>query len=162
MKKLIYLLIVFSQFGCRYFNTSPVDGVLIKHVKEEPSLDDVIGEWEVDNISYNLVKNNGYEEAEIRLVFNKDGTFEAFNYPSFMNVFKKIEERKLYNLKGKWNLIEDQKNENWKLNIVFDSNDLYERVYSDTYDLFLKKGKLIIWFFIGDPDSGEYFLFEKK
>ena len=44
----------------------------------------------------------------------------------------------------------------------FDKSNLYQNGMLTSYDLYLQNDGIIIWNFIGDPDSGERFLYEKK
>ena len=44
----------------------------------------------------------------------------------------------------------------------FNKSNLYESGLSISYDLYLQDDGIIIWNFIGDPDSGERFLYKKK
>lgn len=162
MKRFLFIIPILILSGCRYFNVSPVDGITYKNLSEKPDIDQIAGVWEVDKFSYDLARVNGYDNIKIELKINKDNTFEAQNFPDFITVFKEEKEHKLYNLKGKWKIEKDYKGELWILNLRFEDSELYKGRISISYDLYLKDDKLIIWSFIGDPDSGERFLFEKK
>lgn len=162
MKKIIFLLIVLSFSSCRYFNVSPVNGITTKDLSDEPSSKDFIGTWEVDKFSYDLIRENGYDFKKVKLNIKNDGSFEAINFPDFIDVFSKNISKKYVNTKGNWKIEKDFKGEKWVLQLDFEKSDLYEDGLSISYDLYLQEDKLILWTFIGDPDSGERFLFQKE
>ena len=121
----------------------------------------MVGIWEVDKFSYELNEENGFERKKIELDLNENGTFEITNLPSYINVFDQTDE-KFVNTSGKWKIGKDFKGEKWVLNMRFDKSNLYENGMSTSYDLYLQDDGIIIWYFIGDPDSGERFLYRKK
>jgi len=156
MKRLFSLIIILSFSSCRYFNVSPVNGITTKNLSEKPLSKDIVGIWEVDKYSYELIQENGYEPKKVILKIKSDGNFEAINFPDFMDVFSGKISKKYINVKGKWSLTKDFEEEKWVLLMDFENNQVTD------FDLFLEENKLIIWTFIGDPDSGNKFLFRKK
>jgi hypothetical protein len=161
MKKITLLIILLALTSCRYFNVSPVNGITTNNLTKEPTQFEIIGNWEVDKFSYDLIEEKGYQKKKIELKLKSDGTFEISSLPNFINVFDQAKE-KYVNTNGTWEIGKDFKEENWVLNMSFDKSNLYENGMSTSYDLYLQDGKIIIWTFIGDPDSGERFLFTKK
>lgn len=161
MKKITLLIILLALTSCRYFNVSPVNGITTNNLTKEPTQFEMIGNWEVDKFSYDLIEEKGYQKKKIELKLKSDGTFEISSLPNFINVFDQAKE-KYVNTNGTWEIGKDFKEENWVLNMSFDKSNLYENGMSTSYDLYLQDDKIIIWTFIGDPDSGERFLFTKK
>ncbi len=162
MKKIIFLLIVLSFSSCRYFNVSPVNGITTKDLTEEPLSKDFIGSWEVDKFSYDLIRENGYDLKKVKLDIKNNGSFEAINFPDFIDVFSENISKKNINTKGMWKIKKDFNEEKWGLQLDFEKSDLYKDGLSISYDLYIQEDKLILWSFIGDPDSGERFLFQKE
>jgi len=161
MKNITFLLIFLTLTSCRYFNVSPVNGITTKNLTEKPTQTEMIGIWEVDKFSYDLIQEKGYEKKKIELNLKDDETFEVTNLPNFINVFDKTTER-LVNTGGTWEIGKDFKGEKWILNMSFNKSNLYENGIYTSYDLYIQDGGIIIWNFIGDPDSGERFLYKKK
>ena len=163
MKKIALLFIILLLSTCRYFNVSPVNGITTKDLTNMPKNQDLIGSWEVDNFSYELIKEKGYTKAKkIELKLYENGNFEAINFPDFIDVFKNSNEEKFHQLNGKWKVDKDFAGKKWVLNLKFEKSIYYENGLVTDYDLYLENNKLIIWTFIGDPDSGERFLFKKN
>lgn len=161
MKKITLLIILLTLTSCRYFNVSPVNGITTKNLTKKPTQSEMIGIWEIDKYSYDLIIEKGYEKKKIELKLKSNGTFEISNLPNFINVFDQTNEKNV-NTDGTWKIGKDYEEENWVLNMSFDKSNLYENGMSTYYDLYLQDDKIIIWTFIGDPDSGERFLFTKK
>ncbi len=160
---LVFILVISSLSSCRYFNVSPVDGVTTKSVSQEPKVKELVGTWGIDHFSYDLIKKNGYDaNKKVELILSEDGKFEAVNFPEFMDVFNDTKGKRFLQLSGKWEIKKDYKNEYWVLKLNFDKSGFYKNGLSTEYELYLKDDHLIIWSFIGDPDSGDRFLFEKK
>lgn len=87
MKKVLFILLILIFSGCRYFNTDPADGIKFKTISEKPDIDEIIGTWEVDKFTYDFAAENGYDSIKIEMIIKKDSTFEALNFPDFINVF---------------------------------------------------------------------------
>ncbi|WP_339920847.1 hypothetical protein [uncultured Flavobacterium sp.] len=161
MKRIICLLIFLTLTSCRYFNVSPVNGITTKNITEKPTQTEMCGIWDVDKFSYDLIERKGYEKKKIVLNLKKNGTFEISNLPNFINVFDQTTE-KYVNTSGTWKIGKDFNGENWVLEMSFNKSNLYENGMSISYDLYFQDDGIIIWNFIGDPDSGERFLYKKK
>ncbi len=156
------ILIMFSIIQCRYFNVSPVDGIRIKNLKEKPENTELFGSWEIDKESYDYMKTMNYlNNKSVTLILNSDQTFIANNFPDFL--FSETIPDSILHLpfEGTWKINKDYYG-NWVLDLSFDKNEFYKDGMSIFYDLYKKNDNLIIWAFIGDPDSGERFLFMKK
>ena len=90
-----------------------------------------------------------------------NGTFEITNLPNFINEFYKTE-KGILNTNGKWKVGKDFEGKKWVLELEYTKSSLFEKGMSIEHELFEQNNKIIIWKFIGDPDSGERFLFKKK
>ena len=161
MKNITFLIILLTLTSCRYFNVSPVNGITTKNLTEKPSQIEMTGIWEVDKFSYDLISEKGYERKKVELNLKENGTFEITNLPNFINVFDQTTEEYV-NTNGSWEIGKDSKGEKWVLNMSFNKSNLYENGMYTSYDLYLQDGGIIIWNFIGDPDSGERFLYKKR
>jgi hypothetical protein len=161
MKRIIYLLLILTLTNCRYFNVSPVNGISTKNLTEKPTQTEMVGIWEVDKFSYELIERKGYEKKKIELKINENGTFEITNLPNFINVFDQTTDKNV-DTSGTWEIEKDYKDENWVLKMRFNQSNLYEKGMTTWYDLYLQEDGIIIWNFTGDPDSGERFLYRKK
>jgi hypothetical protein len=140
---------------------SPVNGITTKNLTNKPTQNEMVGIWEVDKFSYELIQEKGYEKKINELNLKSNGTFEISNLPNFVNVFDQTTE-KYVNTDGTWEIGKDFKGEKWVLNMSFNKSNLYENGMYTSYDLYLQDNGIIIWNFIGDPDSGERFLYKKK
>ena len=161
MKKIIVFLILISFIECRYLNISPVDGIRTKDVKTKPAESRLVGIWNIDNFSYETLKDYGYEDKMVKLELKEDQSFDAINFPDIILDYSFEPTLTYTNSTGKWEIIKNQNNK-WVLNLKFDENEVLHQGLNTSYDLYLTNGNLIIWTFIGDPDSGERFLFEKE
>ena len=161
MKEIALLIILLTFTNCRYFNVSPVNGITTKNLTEKPTQEEMIGVWELDKFSYDLIEQKKYEKKKVELKLNSNGTFEITNLPNFVNVFDETTEKNI-NTIGTWKIGKDFKEENWVLNMSFIKSNLYENGMSMSYDLYLQDETIIIWEIIGDPDSGERFLYRRK
>ncbi len=161
MKNVIYFFIFLTLSNCRYFNVSPVNGITFKDLTEKPKESEFIGNWSLDEFSYDAIQNKGFENKKVRLKFNKDKTFEVQNFP---NIFDFDENNKIIKSKGIWKISKNFEGKNWVLNMEFGKTEdfISSNGISTDFELYLQNGKLIIWYFIGDPDSGNRFLFTKE
>jgi len=163
MKKAsVLLILVLCICSCRYFNVSPVNGITTKNLTEKPLPKDFIGKWKIDKHSYDLISKEGYEYKDVELVIKNDGSFNAKNFPDFIDVFSKKATKEYLNAKGTWKIGKDFDDEKWVLGLNFEKSKLYRDDLAVEFELYIEKEKLILWYFIGDPDSGERLLFEKK
>lgn len=159
MKRILYLLIiVLTIMSCKDFNVDTANEFTTKNLTEKPTQSDMTGIWEVDKFSYELNEKKGYEKKKILLNLKKDGTFEITNLPNYINVFDETKKR-FVNTNGTWQIKKEIKGEKWVLNMRFDKSSLYENGMSTSYDIYLQDNEIIIWNFIGDPDSRERFLY---
>ena len=116
MKEIALLIILLTFTNCRYFNVSPVNGITTKNLTEKPTQEEMIGVWELDKFSYDLIEQKKYEKKKVELKLNSNGTFEITNLPNFVNVFDETTEKNI-NTIGTWKIGKDFKEENWVLNM---------------------------------------------
>lgn len=154
MKNIIVLVILISLTQCRYFNVSPVDGIITQNLKEKPAEKKLLGTWKIDDFSHETLKEYGYKYSDVELILKDSGFFVAKNFPDFLFDYSPNPSLTYSNYEGKWEVVENQ-NQRWVLYINFTDK------LSTSYDLYLMNDSLIIWAFIGDPDTGERFLFKK-
>lgn len=110
---------------------------------------DIIGNWKLDKFSYKYLSSNR-EIDSIYIVFNENGIFKLNNSK---DLFNGIINNKTSN--GKWKVTKYE-NMSDDLNLIYDdnTNQLGLNVY--------KKGdEYQIWYFFGDPDTGERLRFLK-
>ncbi|CAM3930514.1 Lipocalin-like domain-containing protein [Flavobacterium branchiophilum] len=162
MKKLLFVIVILSITSCRYFNVSPVNGITTKNLTEKPVERDFIGTWEIDKYSYALINKMEYENRKVELSLNSNGEFETTNLPNFVEVFRENKNKDFINKKGTWKIGKDFEDENWILFLNFENSLKKEDAFGIEFELFMEEEKLILWHFVGDPDSGERLLFRKK
>lgn len=162
MKKLLILIIILSLNSCRYFNVSPVNGISTKNLTEQPKKLDFVGTWEIDKFSYETINEMGYNFKKTELNFKLNGKVEAKNLPSFIKTFSENKTKDFLNMQGTWNIGKDFDDEKWILFLDFKNSKSKEQNFGTEFELFKENEKLILWYFIGDPDSGERLLFKKK
>ncbi|UPT69605.1 MAG: hypothetical protein M0D53_10535 [Flavobacterium sp. JAD_PAG50586_2] len=66
------------------------------------------------------------------------------------------------NAKGNWKIAKDFEGTKWVLQLNFEKDDISKDGFLMEFDLYFEREKLILWYFVGDPDSGERLLFEKE
>lgn len=109
---------------------------------------DIIGNWKLDDFSYKYLSSNK-EIDSIYIAFNEDGTIKLNNSK---DLFNGIIDNKISN--GEWKITKYENNN--ALSLIYDdnTNQLGLNVY--------KKGdEYQIWYFFGDPDTGERLRFLK-
>lgn len=152
-------LIICFACSCRYIG--PVDGIFIRNLTSRPDSSILIGTWEVDNMSYDLIKEQyklGNRHVLIQIL--KSGDFHARNIPDFvLDGFGKSPKGKMHDANGKWEVIHSV--DRWKLALTFNPGELYINRSCIAYNLYLQNGKLILWDFIGDPDEGCRLLYKR-
>ena len=158
--KLLCILITLFLYSCN--GLGPIDRKSTKNISEKPAEQELSGEWEVDNFSYNLIKEQyDLKARKVELILRKDGKFEAINFPDFVaDGFGKTINRKFVNATGEWTTELDKGI--WVLNMRFDKGELFQSGMDMSYDLYEKDSELVIWTFIGDPDQGDRLMFKKR
>lgn len=154
-----FSLLIFILTSCRYLG--PVDGIFTKNLKSRPDSSALIGNWEIDSLSYHLVRDQYKLNGEkVKLKILKTGNFLAENFPDFVkDGFGQSIHHRLLNASGKWDL--DKIEGTWNLSMNFSPGDMYGLGWMP-YQLYLKNGKLVIWISLGDPDEGRRLLFKKE
>ena len=65
MKNIKYLLFFIILTSCGYFNVSPVNGIDTNDLTSKPKESEMVGIWEVDKFSYDLILKREYENKKI-------------------------------------------------------------------------------------------------
>lgn len=124
---------------------------------------DIIGNWKLDKFSYEyLYEKESFDS--IYITFNEDGTFKLNNSrdlfkskktdPEFFNVKKNgIIDNETSN--GKWKVTKYENMSN-DLNLIYDNN-----ISQLGLNVYKKGDEYQIWYFFGDPDTGERLRFLK-
>lgn len=160
MKRLLIIsTIIISFSACRYFG--PVDGIVMKNIKSKPLSNELIGTWEVDSFSYNLIREE-YEnfDKSVQLIIDDSGKLTAYNLPDMVSDgFGRSINGEYFDCIGGWEL--DSLNSSWNLSVKYEPCELYKKGTWTTYDLYRFKGDLVIWVFLGDPDEARRLMFKK-
>lgn len=146
MKKLIIFLIVNILVSCNFLG--PLDSsIQTKNV--DYSEKDIIGTWKLDKFSYEYLSKKEKTDS-IFISFDKDSSF-------IINNSKELFNGTIDNIKttGSWEIIQTSKKKSLQLNYNNGSSQSGINIY--------QKGKdFQIWYFFGDPDSGERLRFLKN
>jgi hypothetical protein len=160
-KILILLVLIVLTSGCYFFGAGPVINDNFKNVTEKPNEKQLFGNWEIDKFSYRVFKNYKYPARKVTLRLFENGSFLLENCPKFVNILDNGKDKIFSNVNGKWKLAKDFQNRFWVISMDFPKSDIYNLETNIDYELYIKNGKIIIWTAIGDPDSGDRFLFDK-
>jgi hypothetical protein len=133
---------------------------------EKPNIKDIYGEYKLSEKTKKELNISEIESQKIKIRFYDDGIFEFENYPQneYGRNFSDFEN---INANGKWKLDLDQ--ENWVLSLKFEKiincktgNEEKDKYYYNSYNLTGEKPPYGIYIMIGDPDSWEGIILEKK
>ena len=150
------IIILMFAYSCQ--SRGPVDNSKLQKVIEKPTKSKLTGAWEVDSFSYDFIsKAYDMNNNRIILTLNNDNTFEVINMP-FYDHFGTPKSKELSDVTGLWELKQSFK-KNWELKLKFVDG---EKQNSLSFILFNKLNKdLRLWYYIGDPDSGNRLMFTK-
>ena len=141
----------------------PIDDSILKAVETIPNDSLLIGEWEINSDSYDMIKEKykNYHGEKVSIVFYKNHRFKAFNIPDCVtDAFGDPVKGKFHQAEGRWEVV--KRSDRCALSMEFDAGKLYEHGVGTTYDLFRKDSSLVFITFIGDPDSSDKLYFTKK
>jgi hypothetical protein len=126
----------------------------LKKFTEKPEENELVGDWEVDEFSYEFIRDN-YNSNPKEMIFkiNDDNTYHFKNVYDFENPKDSVS----FNVSGQWE-IKDYNSQGWNLDLDFSRNF----GLANNWFLFKEDGEIIIISFIGDPDSGDRLLFHNK
>ncbi len=110
---------------------------------------DIIGNWKLDKFSYKYLSSNR-EIDSIYIIFNENGIFKLNN---LKDLFNGIINNKTSN--GKWKVTKYE-NMSDDLNLIYDDN-----TNQSGLNVYKKGDEYQIWYFFGDPDTGERLRFLK-
>lgn len=152
-------MVVLLCFLSSCFFFGPVDELNNKPIEKSLEKNELVGKWTVDNFTNKLINKKGFAQKD-SLVLNlaKNGTFTMKNIPSFFNPnnessFTFTDEE------GSWSLLKEKKQ--IQLQLSFNTSNLFKSGFSTSLKLYKKDNKILFYYFIGDPDMGERFLFQK-
>lgn len=158
MKKLILLLIIiFCLLSCNFFGPIDNNNKMILDIDEK----DLYGTWIIDKFSYKLIEEKGINDIDsIKLIFHKNNEFEISNLPYFFSSFNSKKANKVSNLeKGTWEI--KKINDTNELILTFEKSKFFSDGFSTNFITRENNNKIVLFYFIGDPDNGERFLFHK-
>jgi|AntRauMFilla1563_2_1112583.scaffolds.fasta_scaffold00872_6 hypothetical protein len=161
MKHILNIILATSLFySCNFLG--PVDSSIQTHdvIYSEK---DIIGTWKLDKFSYEYLSKKEHIDS-IYITFNKDSTFvlnnsiHLFDRSVDLNKNEAIH-GKLDNIKntGSWKITNHKNIKLIKLDLIFKKNK-----YQGGIDVFKKENEFQIWYFFGDPDTGERLRFIKE
>jgi hypothetical protein len=131
-------------------------------VTEKPADSLLIGLWEVDAFSYKYFKEfMDIRDKKVTVELRKDGTVVGSNLPRF-SVSNFEPPKELVSPSGTWFTNQSFSKENWQVTMRFDrKNDEPQYGFAGRYDIYKRNDSLLLWLFLGDPDSGDRLLFVK-
>lgn len=157
----IGFLLSFILLSCN--GLGPIDDSILKAVEIIPNDSLLVGEWEINSDSYDMIKEKykNYHGEKVSIVFYKDHRFKAFNIPDCVtDAFGDPVKGKFHHATGNWEVIKT--GDRCELSMDFDPGKLYKVRTGTFYDLFKKDSSLVFITFIGDPDSSDKLYFTKK
>ena len=161
MKKLTLLFLIYFIYSCNFFG--PIDEDKLKQTNSiEVVENDLKGEWKIDKFSYDLIHKKGtYAKDSLLLILDKDKKFIFKNLPDFFSPFN-LNSKKFSNSdeSGNWKIVKI--NNNYEIQFIFKKSNLFKSIFISNFKLVKFKNNNSLLYFIGDPDSGERFLFIKK
>jgi len=160
MKRLATILLIFTVINYSCQSKPPTDNTKLQKVTEKPDLDKLIGEWEIDNFSYDFISNKyDISENKVALVLNEDNSFKLMKMPFYDN-FGVPKNTELVDIEGRWELKQSFDKKYWEMKLRFVLNKKKSSLNLMLFNR-LNSG-LILWYYVGDPDSGNRILFEKS
>ncbi len=146
MRKIrLVTLIITLTVSCNFLTPNGVLASSLKRVDQKPAMEELLGSWEVDSFSYDLIKENyDLTDQKVILTLKEDRTFMISNLPDFDTDNTGMSTIRSLNMtKGIWVTKKNVKRENWYLNLAFEEG-VSNEAYSITYFLFEKDEELII------------------
>ena len=161
MRKIILVItIITSMLLTSCYFIGPVDSD-IKTENVDFNSDNIIGTWKLDKFSYEYLSRKEKTDS-IYITFNKDKTFVLNNSNSLFlsNTNENIKSKQngiIDNIqsKGNWSITDIPHNKT--IELTFDN-----KVIQSDFSVFQKENEYQIWYFFGDPDSGERLRFMKN
>lgn len=151
MRVIITFFVCAILFSCNggYGIDNKIQTENIQYVKE-----DIVGKWKLDKFSYKYLLLDERLTDSIYIIFNKDGSFQSN---------KSID---LFNPSVSSKNDDTLQKGNWKINMLENKSELiltYEnQVTLSDLNVFKKGAEYQIWYFFGDPDTGERLRFLKE
>ena len=119
------------------------------YAKEKPKRKDLVGKYIPTESTWKFIRDEGhYEVSEISIQIFPDGSYKITNMPDWLNPSGKSG-GKLRSSGGEYSIVQEQ--EWWELQL----NGYYGvPIQGDAPPYRL-------WFYVGDPDSGDIMIFEQ-
>lgn len=161
LKKYILIGILTGFITSCFWNPIGIVSDTYKPVRSKPGLCELTGKYELDSFSYNFINSiKKYDDQKVFLTLKKNGQLILENVPDIMFNYPPYLEYKRLTYNGGWVLGKNpQDTTRYNLNIKI--SNLKKNGLTTSFDLLRIKGILGIWYFIGDPDSGDRFFFVK-
>jgi len=156
-KKLFTIILFLILSSCNFMPNA--DESKMKKVFKKPTLNKISGSWEIDKFSYSFINESlNLKDNRIILTLNSDNTFEVTNYPKF-DAFGIVKDSISKSYKGQWKFKKAYNKKSYNLILEDFSQKI---VWAKEFVLYDKKNSgLILWKFVGDPDSGNRMMFKK-
>ncbi len=128
---------------------------------KKPSTDNIVGIWEPTEMSLQSMSEEGnYEISTHTIEFKDDGTFKMVNMPDWwVNSFGESTGG-FYSGNGTWEISKRQSA--WEIVLDFNTLTNYPNGLITSFLLRGRKPPYNITIFLGDPDSFDVFVFERK
>ncbi len=126
----------------------------------KPDNQDIIGVWQMSEVSLESARKAGYQPSAPRLEFREDGTFAMTDVPDIvMNSWEP--QNQYYSGTGTWAISRDTVNDEWDVEVrVIGSTEARIRG-AILFELVGRAPPYKIYRWAGDPDSGRTWVFER-
>jgi hypothetical protein len=127
----------------------------------KPDNQDIIGVWEMSEVSLESVREAGYQPSAPRLEFREDGTFAMTDIPDIvMNSWEP--QNRYYSGTGTWAIRRDIVNDEWDVEIRVTGFTGAQLRGAIPFELYGQTPPYKIYRWAGDPDSGRMWVFERR
>jgi hypothetical protein len=157
MKKNTILIFLLTLTSCWANPLGIIDKSVFKPITDKPGVEVLSGTYELDSLSYEFINSlNKFEKEPVTLNISINGHLRINNMPNALLIPIEANEWKRTDYEGTWRLSKDyQDTTEYVIEVNLDK-------LSTTFYLANFKNEIVIWNFVGDPDSGNRFLFKKK
>jgi hypothetical protein len=127
----------------------------------KPDNQDIIGVWQMSEVSLESVRAAGYQPSAPSLEFREDGTFAMTDIPDIiMNSWEP--RNRLYSGAGTWSIRRDTVNNEWDVEIRMAGFAGAQIGGAIPFELYGQTPPYKIYRWAGDPDSGAMWVFERR
>jgi hypothetical protein len=151
------ILIALILCGC----CGPCAALPDRNIKRTVAPEEIVGTWKLTPDTVELIHRNHLKESPehaYTVTLNADGSMKfASVHQEGVGMFQYIE------AEGKWSLgldsvIGDPSRKHYQLDITIDESG---KRLTERFGLTDMNGKLVLWRFLGDPDSWEFIEYER-